>query len=648
MARAGKDEEEEGLYVDSDFPADVSALLSDGSTPIAKLKDSISWLRPQDICQSPELIPEDISLGHAKQGLLGDCWFLCACTILLQNKHLLNKVIPLDQPLWGDSGYKGFFRFCFWQYGHWKDVIIDDFLPCVDFKPCFSQCLSPTAFWVAMLEKAYAKLHGSYESLWAGQVSEALVDLTGGLAEHWSLRSFETEEENDKQQDTNLARRRSVCSIVKLVKDNCILSCSTNSRATVEETSELGQYHALNVLECQEVSTVSGQKVHLLRIRNPWGRCCWEGSWIEGSHSWSSLDPDVLWICKRGFHRGNSGYHLAENGHIKSIYSGHMLTHRLQLAGEWIKGYSAGGSRNSNSYCTNPKYWLKVRERGEVLISLLQHKNRRMDKSVQKLFEDLCINKHQHYQAIALHIWKVENRRFNMSRVLSSVPFASTHCHAYDREVVLHQELEPGYYLMIPSTYQPQIEAQFLIRVFSSSSTSLSALKSPAMSLSLAVGGEWENSYFQGAWVRGTTAGGSRNFHSHWSNPRFPFSVCEDTIATPEINITITLYQTPPEKDLHPIGFHVYKAPDGRSASQSPKNDELVASCIPHCYNQVVSLPCHLTPGVYTVVPSTYEPDCPANFTLCLSRRVHRKVMKCQETLGRAIQEMSCVSLMKS
>ena len=68
---------------------------------------------------------------------------------------------------------------------------------------------------------------------------------------------------------------------------------------------------------------------------------------------------------------------------------------------------------------------------------------------------------------------QVEKKRFNLSRMLNKPPCASTHCHAYEREVVLHGDLEPGYYLLIPSTYQPGAEARFLIRVFSSSSTSL-------------------------------------------------------------------------------------------------------------------------------------------------------------------------------
>lgn len=148
------------------------------------------------------------------------------------------------------------------------------------------------------------RLHGSYEQLWAGQVSEALVDVTGGLAERWSLGDSGSEVEQRPEQDSDQVRRRGLdLNRLSSLKDQCALSCSTHRSAGGQEElscgcplfsshlrislislgpAELGQYHAMTVMEWQDVTTVTGSRVLLLRIRNPWGRCCWGGAWKQG------------------------------------------------------------------------------------------------------------------------------------------------------------------------------------------------------------------------------------------------------------------------------------------------------------------------------------------------------------------------------
>ena len=56
--------------------------------------------------------------------------------------------------------YVGMFHFRFWRYGGWVDVIVDDFLPTLEGKPCFASFSheKPTnEYWLPLLEKAYAK-----------------------------------------------------------------------------------------------------------------------------------------------------------------------------------------------------------------------------------------------------------------------------------------------------------------------------------------------------------------------------------------------------------------------------------------------------------------------------------------------------------
>ncbi|KAJ8011591.1 hypothetical protein DPEC_G00059840 [Dallia pectoralis] len=659
--------DEVGLFEDPVFPCDDSSIFFDYSTPIAKFQDDITWLRPQEICQTPTLFPENINKGHAKQGLLGDCWFLCALTILLKNQHLMNKVLPPAQAQWGDRGYRGSFLFCLWQHGHWTEVTVDDRLPCIGSKLCFSRCESPTAFWVALLEKAYAKLLGSYEHLWAGQVSEALVDLTGGLAESWSLGDCGTEEDQSHvSPDSDRVKRRLDLDLLQGVKEGCSVSCSVYSSPGGD--SQLGQFHALSVMDWVDVKTVEQRTVRLIRIRNPWGRRGWRGAWREGGEGWNSLDPacklELLgWIHEGQFWVDQTeflsqfdnitvGYPINVEGHLQNIYSGQLLTERQQMGGCWVKGHSAGGCRNNSSYGSNPKFWLRVREKGDVLVSLLQQRlcSRKTALRYTQSPAEGSSTQHQHHQAIALHMWKVEKKRFNLSRTLNCPPCASTHCHAYEREVVLHTHLDPGFHLLIPSTFLKGGEGSFLLRVFSSTPTSLSAIKTPVPSLPLETEGEWGTNYFQGKWILGSTAGGSRNYLSHWQNPHFLVTIDSDLAGSTGDNIRFTLHQDCPDTDLKAIGFHLYKAPEGQGQTEStvPRDKEPVASCVPHCYTQEVSLACCLPPGVYVILPSTYLPDCPGQFTLTVACRIHRRVVKSQENLGKAIQEVSHVSVMRS
>ena len=60
---------------------------------------------------------------------------------------------------------------------------MDDYIPCgEDGLPCFAN-LSPGSceFWPLIVEKAYAKLNGSYEAIISGKENQALQDFTGGV-----------------------------------------------------------------------------------------------------------------------------------------------------------------------------------------------------------------------------------------------------------------------------------------------------------------------------------------------------------------------------------------------------------------------------------------------------------------------------------
>ncbi|KAM6178713.1 calpain-10 [Rhynchocyon petersi] len=662
-AGASAEKLEPELFRDAAFPASDASLFFNFSTPLAQFREDFTWRRPQELCAAPRLFADSPQEGQVKQGLLGDCWFLCACAALQKCRRLLEQVIPPGQPRWRDPAYRGRFTCCVWQFGHWVEVTVDDRLPCLAGRLCFSRCQSEDVFWLPLLEKVYAKLHGSYEHLWAGQVADALVDLTGGLVERWTLKDLvKASDPQDKPSDWG---HRTLWQLLHL-KDKCPLSCSVLSpRAGAQE---LGEFHAFVISDLRTLQGQAGSGILLLRIHNPWGRRCWQGPWREGGEGWnqveateaeallSQLQEGEFWVEEEEFLREfdelTIGFPLSEDGHLQSLHSGKALCHTQALPGAWVQGQSAGGSRNNSSFPSNPKFWLHVWEPSEVCLAVLQRPSVGVtDRTgcIQTARKSRASRLGKDLQAVGLHLWKVEKRRVSLPAVLSTAPAAGTTCHAYDREVHLRCELSPGYYLAVPSTFLKDVPGQFLLRTFSSGRVSLSALKQLPRGPGSGDGpaaGEWDTVQLQGCWRAGQTAGGSRNFSTYCCNPSLPFCVPAGGGAR---SVRITLRQHCQDGACHPIGFHIFQVPEGSGSQEaSLLCQEPLSSCVPHRHALEVSQLCRLHAGTYRVVPSTYLPDTEAAFTVTIATRIDRQSLQSRESLGQLLQEASFTAVMKT
>ncbi|KAH0519848.1 Calpain-9 [Microtus ochrogaster] len=247
------------LFEDADFPASNSSLFYSERPQVPFV-----WKRPGEIVENPEFILGGATRTDICQGELGDCWLLAAIASLTLNQKALARVVPQDQSF--GSGYAGIFHFQFWQHSEWLDVVIDDRLP------TFRDRL------VFLHSADHNELNGSYEALKGGSTMEAMEDFTGGVAETFQMR-----EAPEDFYDI----------LEKALKRGSLLGCSIDILAASESEARtpfgLIKGHAYTVTGLDQVN-FQGQRIKLIRVRNPWGQVEWTGHWSDSSLEWRSVD----------------------------------------------------------------------------------------------------------------------------------------------------------------------------------------------------------------------------------------------------------------------------------------------------------------------------------------------------------------------
>ncbi|VDN12217.1 unnamed protein product [Dibothriocephalus latus] len=153
-------------------------------------------------------------------------------------------------------------------------------------------------------------------------------------------------------------------------------------------------------------------------------------------------------------------------GH-ESLEADHVVKgkHRLEEAlfiGEWVKNVSAGGCANyPDTYWTNPQYRITVTDSDPtdddelctVTIGLMQMGARKSGES------NLTIG-FSVYELDPSSEGLMKRGFFTMNRPLAMSEFTNT------REVVKRLRVKPGTYMIFPSTFKPNEERKFLLRVF--------------------------------------------------------------------------------------------------------------------------------------------------------------------------------------
>uniref|UniRef100_A0A672SWW7 Calpain-1 catalytic subunit-like n=1 Tax=Sinocyclocheilus grahami TaxID=75366 RepID=A0A672SWW7_SINGR len=476
------------LFSDTVFAANQSSL---GIPVDPDPKKAVKWLRPKEITSNAVFVEGTMGTTDICQGQLGNCWLLAALSCLTMHPTLFVKVVPSGQSL--SESYAGIFH----PLAHLPDSVREGRL-------LFSYSRTTNEFWSALVEKAYAKLIGSYGSLKGGIISEGMEDFTGGIAYSLHVSS----------RPPRMLWRAITASLARSSLLSCFIQAASVKEIGTVTSEGLIKGHAYAITDTDKVQKAS-EEVLLLRLRNPWGFVEYCGPWSDKCQDWDFIDnaqkarlelakveDGEFWIGIEDFCRlfntvemcsVNPDSMSGEASDDTATPSWTLSSHQ----GTWVPMCSAGGSRRyPRSFWKNPQFQMilsekdvddydygedeegeegdgeddeegvvvapmsKTEKQGEkkkkctVLVELLQKYRRQKDKV--------------HFLYIAFHIYKLQDKPGSLDQQFFSNnrPVARSGKYRSIRSVWRKVHLEPGSYVIVASTYRPNQQGEFFLRVY--------------------------------------------------------------------------------------------------------------------------------------------------------------------------------------
>ncbi|KAM0430598.1 hypothetical protein ACHAPT_005950 [Fusarium lateritium] len=332
--------------------------------------------------ENPQFTIGGFSSSDIKQGYLGNCWWVAALATIAHRQDLMKKIcVARDEEC-------GVYGFVFFRDGEWISTVVDDNLYLKEkdygrsretYDPtgkherrhrkekqtgsdalAFAKCEDANETWLPLLEKAFAKVHGDYEALVMGWAGAAVEDLTGGIATVMAANSVLRKERLWREM------------LVSDGEDTEFVFSLGANRPWTDCNNGIVQRHVYSILKATEVEDENGDKVRLVKIRNPWGersykgQGAWHGPWSDGSKEWTPY-----MVQKLRYKFGDDGvWWMSFNDMLDNfdwIHRTRLFDERWTVAQQWtsvsvpwLTGY------------LKKKFIVEVKEEGTVVIVLSQ------------------------------------------------------------------------------------------------------------------------------------------------------------------------------------------------------------------------------------------------------------------------------------
>lgn len=438
----------------------------------------VAWLRPKDFADvtNPSLfkngIESDDAIGLKAGNVDTHMWFVSCAAIVAGHAPSLKDLFVSDKYC-----AKGIYVLKFYKDTTWRYVLVDDRIPCdaATKRPLFAGCSDPNEFWINILMKAYAKLHGCYEALTTGQLRYGLRDMTGEVAFDLSLPELKDEMENGEMWQELSDSMNS--------PSPCLLGCQIKGESAEAAQCGLTANVSYSILKISDAITGKW----LLHLHNPWGGMEWNGKWSDEWDGWTKTP-----IYKEKLH-----YKAADDGtfwmdavdfakYFTKLYACPIFPDtwpqiRFRHA-EW-KGETAGGYQAA-TWGNNPSFKITVNTRTHGIITLSQPDARFTEdyRSGKRKW-----NEYPHQIGMIIYKTNTASRRpqgkiaaswfgaSDMEYIVNEAVQSSLFVNKRSTSIILEYPLEPGeVYYVVPCTTEPNQESVFYLTMASEQMVSIS------------------------------------------------------------------------------------------------------------------------------------------------------------------------------
>jgi len=156
-------------YVDHSFGANLHSLCmdSDDACKIHQKFSNVEWKRPNELVEGSVARLDLSHLSQVDLGCCGNAWLLSSVLTAMEMPYGLTSIFEQREIV-----KEGCYSFVFKFGGAEEKVVVDDRIPCLEGTPMYGGFGAGNNIAFMLLEKALAKLVGSYEGLSQGSSSE--------------------------------------------------------------------------------------------------------------------------------------------------------------------------------------------------------------------------------------------------------------------------------------------------------------------------------------------------------------------------------------------------------------------------------------------------------------------------------------------